>query len=86
MPQRDEIDEVIRVEMTDEDGIEGARLDLGRQPWKGTLPEVEQDGGPVVADQVRGASRTDPIRVCRPGAQDRQLHARTPSIVIVMEG
>jgi hypothetical protein len=72
--------------MAHEDGIEGTRLDLRRQPRKGTLPEVEQDGRLAVANQVRGASRADSIRVGRPGANDRQLHARTPGIVIVIEG
>jgi hypothetical protein len=43
--ERDEVDEVVGVEVADQDRAQLARLDRGDEPREGALAEIEQDGG-----------------------------------------
>ncbi len=74
VPQRDEIDEVVRMEMADEDCREVARLELSHEARERALAQIEQDRGRAGADQVGGASRSGSIRVGGTRPQDGQLH------------
>ena len=45
MAQRDEVDEVVGVEMADDDRRQQAWLQRGRQIREGALAQIEQQGG-----------------------------------------
>jgi hypothetical protein len=77
VPQRYEVDEVIRMEMADEDPAQLARLDRGRECRKRALAEIEKESLIPVPQQVRGASRSPAIRVGRTRPKDGQLHGRS---------
>jgi hypothetical protein len=53
--ERDEVDEVIRVEVADQHRIELARLDRPDESGERSLAEVEQDRRVSPANEVRGA-------------------------------
>src|ERR1043165_5074277 len=73
MPEGGEIDEVVRVEGSDHDGIERAGLEGSSETRKGALAEIEQKRGSSGPDEVRRARRTGAIRVRGPGPENRQL-------------
>jgi hypothetical protein len=73
---RHEVDEVIGVQVADEDGIDGARFERGRQPGKRPLAEVEDDRRGAGTYQVRGARRSDLIGVRRSSPEDVETHPR----------
>ncbi len=79
--QRDEVDEVVRVEVADDDRVERARVDVTGQPREGALAEVEDEARAVEAEQVGGAGRAGPVRVGRARTDDVEAHGcyRAPS-------
>src|SRR3954454_20448312 len=52
--QRDQIDEMVRVEVAHQDGVELAWLDRGGEPRERPLAQVEQDVRRRRLDEVRG--------------------------------
>ena len=57
MAQRHEVDEMVGMEVADQDGVEGTRIQQAGQPRQRPLAEIEQDRSPVVPDEVGGTSR-----------------------------
>jgi hypothetical protein len=55
MPERDEVDEVVGVEMAHHDRGQRARLELRGQARKGALAQIEEDRGCRCPDEVGGA-------------------------------
>ena len=74
MAQRDEVDEVVRVEMADDDRIERGRIERVREAGERTLAEVEEHARIIVAEQVRSAGGTGSIGVRRPRTDHVEVH------------
>ena len=64
------------MEVADHDGVEGARIQQAGQPGQRTLPEIEQDRGLVVPDEVGGARRAWSVGEGGAGADDVQPKCR----------
>jgi hypothetical protein len=76
--ERDEVDEVVRVEVADRDEVDRARLQRGSKLGKAALADVQQERSPTVTNEVRRARGPGPIRVGRTGAQDEEVQPRSP--------
>jgi hypothetical protein len=76
--ERDEVDEVIRMEVADRDEVNRARLQRGGELGKAALADVEQERSPTVTNEVRRARGSGPIRVGRTGAKDEEVQPRSP--------
>ena len=72
--ERDEVDEVVGVEVADQHGVEIGRVRRGSKPRKGTLSQVEKQAGPTELDEVGGTRGADAVRVGRPRACDEEVH------------
>ena len=63
MPQRDEVDEMVGMEMADDDGVEQARVEQPGEPRERALAEIEQETRFPGAEQVGRPGRAEPVRV-----------------------
>jgi hypothetical protein len=75
MAKRDEVDEVVGMEVADQDRVQRARLDRADQAREGALAEVEQDRGRPAANEVGGARGAGSIGPGGAGAEDVELEA-----------
>jgi hypothetical protein len=85
MAERDEIDEMVRMEVADEHRLEPLRWDPCRKPGEGTVTQVEGDRMVAGPDQVAGAGGPSGVGIGRPGADDGQTH-ETPSEPVAGRG
>jgi HKD family nuclease len=72
--QRNEIDEVVRMEMADNDRVERRRIERFRKPGERALAEVEEHARITVAEQVRSARGTGSIGVRGPRTDHIEVH------------
>ena len=69
-----EVDEVVRVQVADDDGLEGARIDAPGDPGEASLAQVQADPAPVVLDHVGARRRAGAVRVGGAGSDDEEVH------------
>ena len=74
VPKRHKIHEVVGMEVADQDGIEGRRIQQASQPSIGSLTEIQQYGMLAMANQVGGARSAGSIGVRRSGTDDGEPH------------
>jgi len=74
--ERNEIDEVVRMEVADKHRRQVPRFGGEGELGERALTEVEDDGGSIVGDEVGRTEGARAVGVRRPGAEDRQLHRR----------
>ncbi len=77
VPQRDEVDVVVGVEVADDDGSQRFGRPMSRHGRERALAEIQRDGGLAVLDQVARRSPTRQRGVGGRRADDDQLHAVT---------
>ena len=65
VPHRNEVDEVVRMKVADHDRVERARVDRPGQPGERALPEIEQEPGIAVRDQIGRTHGTRSVGVRR---------------------
>ena len=80
MAKRDEIDEVVRVQVADEDGVQFRRWDLPEDALEGPVAEVQENPRCPALDEVARARRAIAVGVGGAGAEDGQAHAKRCSI------
>ena len=81
VPQRHEVDEVIRMQVADDNGVERARLDRSREPRKRALAQIEQEVGRGGPDEICGARRAWAIGVGGSGAEDAERELSFDSVM-----
>jgi hypothetical protein len=72
--ERDQVDEVVGVQVADDDRLERAGLQAPGDPGEAALSEVEADRRPIVLDHVRARRRAGSIGVGGAGAGDEEVH------------
>jgi hypothetical protein len=72
--QGDEVDEVIRMQMTDDDRIESPRVEDAGEPGERPLAEIEHQARTIVAQEVRGADGPGSVGIRGAGAYDIEPH------------
>ncbi len=83
VPERDQVDEVVRVQMAHDDAEERAGFELARQGGEHPLTQIEDEGFAPGLEQVGRPERSGPVRVRGAGAEHRQLHAGPGRVVMV---
>ena len=73
-PERDQVHEVVRMQMADDDRIEVRRVQQPRQPRERALAQVQEEGTLAVRQQIRRTGRAGAVRVRGSGADDREVH------------
>ncbi len=73
-PERDQVDEVVRVQVADDHGIEVRGVQQPREPAERALAQVEQEGAVAAGQEVGRAGRPGAVRVRGSGADDREVH------------
>ena len=73
-PERDQVDEVVRVQVADDDRIEVRRVQHPGEPGERALAQVEQEGALAVRQEIGRAGRPGAVRVRGSGADDREIH------------
>ena len=64
---------MVRMQVADEHGIEAGRVQQPGEPGERALAKVEQEGTVAAGQEVGRARRAGTVRVCRPGADDREI-------------
>ena len=73
MPEGNQVDEVVGMEVADQDRVERAGFDSTDETRERALTQVEKDRGRAAPDEIGRPGRVGPIRPRGACAQDRQL-------------